>query len=57
MELTDKTIQHLIRLAKRETYEDILHDECDGEWEAGYDDGETYLARLVLDDLGVNYND
>jgi len=67
MELTDKTIQLLIRLAKRETCEDgLVEDEYynpsdsgnfDDAWQAGYDDGETYLARLVLDDLGVNYND
>ena len=67
MELTDKTIQLLIRLAKRETCDDDLEEgeyydpsdsgNFDDAWQAGYDDGETYIARLVLDDLEVNYND
>jgi hypothetical protein len=51
MELTDKTIQHLIVVAEME--DDGEMDSID--WIECM--GERHIARLVLDDLGVSYND
>ena len=51
MELTDKTIRHLIVVAEME--DDGEMDSID--WIECM--GERKIARLVLDDLGVNYND
>jgi hypothetical protein len=51
MELTDKTIQHLIVVAEME---DIGEMDAQDWIECM---GERRIARLVLDDLGVSYND
>lgn len=51
MELSNEMIQHLIVAAKMEDDGEIDGQDLAELW------GERNLARLVLDDLGVNYND
>lgn len=61
VQLTDALVKQLVTLAQRrvDTDNDFspydYEDGPDGPWDGGFDEGETSLARELLDALNITY--
>lgn len=68
-ELSQQTINHFKRIAKRQTIDDMGTEEepyypsevyggnCDDAYMGGHEDGETSTARMILNELNISWEE